>query len=287
MTAPRPLATGAGLLERLMATVRPEFRTGEEFYPPPDSPVFFQGICRIPACTRAVSFSVKGLCTHHYGRWRRAGMPDLEAWILCEDPTTRWRDNPPGCSVARCGRASRGSRPLCARHTEAWQRAGSPDLDQWIATARCDPTRRDDRECLVDGCPWRTDSPSMTLCGRHYIRWRNNGHPNLTSTQMRDWFKVLELRRNPYIRLHDLSQQIRLEIQFGLQRRHDLGTRHTPPSIVSRAVSWIRPAELTSLLDWDEADWLTFHQARPRGLPQHVPRLHPGHPLRAGRLTDR
>ena len=58
-----------------------------------------------------------------------------------------------------------------------------------------------------------------------------------TASKLIEWFERLELRRDPYVRFHDLEHQVRLEVQFGLQRRADLGDRPTAPLTVTRALS--------------------------------------------------
>ncbi|WP_330301684.1 MULTISPECIES: tyrosine-type recombinase/integrase [unclassified Streptomyces] len=253
----------AGLLERLMEVVRPEFR-GEEFYPPRDSRVFFQGECRIPSCERMLSYSVKQLCTAHYQRWVQASRPEFEAWVPGGDAYHRHHRVIRGCAVTDCRRSMNGCSPrICTRHTELWQAAGSPDLDAWLATARYEPPPHGEQDCVLPDCPWWTTGPGSVLCRRHYIRWRNNGHPELPDEQLIEWFARLELRRDPYIRFHDLGRQVRLEMQFGLQRRADIGDRHTAPRTVTRALSWIRESGVHSLMDWDETQWLEFcHVAR-------------------------
>lgn len=255
----------AGLLERLMEVVRAEFR-GEEFYPPRDSPVFFQGECRIPSCERMLSYSVKRLCLSHYNRWAGAGRPELEAWVPGEDALHRHRSMIRGCAVNGCRRSMNGYSPrICVRHTEAWKAAGAPDLDRWLAAARCEGALGGERECLLPDCPWWTDGPATVLCRRHYIRWRNNGHPRLPGEGLIEWFRLLELRRDPYIRLHDLGGQVRLEVQFGLQRRSELGHKHTAPRTVTRALSWIRQSGVHSLTDWDESRWQEFCRVERKG----------------------
>jgi hypothetical protein len=57
------------LLERLMETVRPEFRA-ETFRPPRDSPVFFTGVCVVPDCPIMLSHASRGLCEGHSPRTR-------------------------------------------------------------------------------------------------------------------------------------------------------------------------------------------------------------------------
>ncbi|MGS2806708.1 tyrosine-type recombinase/integrase [Nocardia sp. MW-W600-9] len=68
--------------------------------------------------------------------------------------------------------------------------------------------------------------------------------------------------RNPRVKLHRLSGQVRLEIGYGLQRRHELGHQHTAPRVVTKAIGWVRSAGVHSLLDWDDDEWRVF--SRPR-----------------------
>jgi hypothetical protein len=61
-----------------------------------------------------------------------------------------------------------------------------------------------------------------------------------------EWFIHVERVRNPHVRLHDLSGQVRLEIGYGLQQRHEQGYRHTAPRVVTKALTWIRAAGVHS-----------------------------------------
>ncbi|MGW3496668.1 hypothetical protein [Streptomyces sp. NPDC001020] len=252
-----------GLLERLMEVVRPEFR-GEEFYPPRDSRVFFQGECRIPSCERMLSYSVKQLCTAHYQRWVQAGRPEFEAWVPGEDAYHRHHRVIRGCAVTGCRRSMNGCSPrICTRHTELWEAAG---CRTWTRGWPLRVTRRRRTASGTVCCrPWWTTGPGSVLCRRHSIRWRNNGHPELPDDQLIEWFERLELRRDPYTRFHDLGRQVRLEVQFGLQRRADIGDRHTAPRTVTRALSWIRESGVRSLMDWDETQWLEFCRVARKG----------------------
>lgn len=113
----------SGLLARLMETVRPEFRS-EDFYPPRDSPVFFQGVCRIPSCPTAMGAAVrKQLCRGHYARWLKDGRPELEQWCEQEEAANSRRLAVRSCGIRGCERAHKGH-GLCGRHGGVWQRAG-------------------------------------------------------------------------------------------------------------------------------------------------------------------
>ncbi|MCI2421150.1 site-specific integrase [Saccharopolyspora sp. K220] len=247
-----------GLLERLMEVVRPEFR-GEVFYPPRDSRVFVQGFCRIPSCGIALSFASRQLCQGHYQRWKAAGSPELKAWLAAEDIATQQRRTVATCAVRECNRSVK-SQGLCNRHMSAWTRSGRPSLEGWVArTLYSRPRASAERDCEFPDCPLWTDGPGMPLCRSHYERWRYQGK----ITPLTDWFTLVENTRHPHVRLHDLSGQVRLEIQYGLQRRHALGSQHTAPRVVTKAVHWVRAAGVHSLLDWDDTEWKAFCRPKP------------------------
>jgi len=85
---PVPGATGqprvpAGLLEKLLAAVRPEFRADELAFGL-DDPVFGGDRCRAGGCGRAVQ--ARGLCHAHYARWHDNGQPDLDHYMATAGP---------------------------------------------------------------------------------------------------------------------------------------------------------------------------------------------------------
>jgi integrase len=88
----------AGLLEKLLATIRPEFRRDVLVFAA-DDPVFGGTACRVGMCGR-VSFSSTGLCNAHYQRWSKQGRPDLEDFSAAASPLTgarlRGHDDAPG-----------------------------------------------------------------------------------------------------------------------------------------------------------------------------------------------
>jgi hypothetical protein len=249
----------ARLLERLMEVVRPEFR-GEVFHPPKDSPVFFRGECRIPTCPTAVSYVSGQLCRGHYVRWKLAARPGLDAWAASEDKRTRQRQVVTACAIRGCNRAGK-AHGLCPRHLGPWARAGRPGLSGWVTrTPYCPPRPPGgaERDCGYPACRRWTDGPAFLFCGIHYVHWGRAGRPDT-----RDWLADLAHGSDPRVRLHDLGRQLRLEVQFGLQRRHDDAVRLTPARTVTGAVGWLRRSGVTSLLDWDEQAWRDFTR-RPR-----------------------
>ncbi|MEV8632644.1 tyrosine-type recombinase/integrase [Streptosporangium sp. NPDC051023] len=240
-----------GLLERLVAVVRPEFRA-EVFHPPKNSPVFFQGICRIPSCPTAISFAAKELCQGHYQRWKASPGSDLEAFVAEEDVATLARMTILSCAIRGCQRA-RKAHTLCHRHVLAWAAAGRPDVETWVGRTLYSPPRNAgqvETTCRVPECERWTDGPNMPLCISHDRRWRWQGRPGLE-----DFLAELAHGRDPRVRLHDLPRQVRLELQFGLQCRHDEANKLTSIRSVVTAVNWVRRLGVTSLLDYTEGEW--------------------------------
>ena len=88
MTGPDPADAGqhrvpAGLLEKLMAAVRPEFRAEILTFDPRD-PVFGGSPCAVPGCERVARN--RDMCWGHRQRWLQAGKPDPAAFMAATSP---------------------------------------------------------------------------------------------------------------------------------------------------------------------------------------------------------
>ncbi len=75
-TAPAPVSA-PGLLGKLMASVRPEFRV-DILIPGRGALVFDTAPCRVPGCVRQPR--TRGLCKGHYYKWKDQGRPDIEVF---------------------------------------------------------------------------------------------------------------------------------------------------------------------------------------------------------------
>jgi hypothetical protein len=151
----------AGLLERLMAAVRPEFRAGVVVFDSAD-PVFGGDACRVPQCGRTAR--TVGMCYAHHQRWVHAGRPDPGAFAVSEDAAVPWFGHAPlaGCKVPGCGFGSARQR-LCPRHLRAWQRAGEPDGGGWLAGLPPAVPDAGQEPCRVSYCRlWA--HPGSALC---------------------------------------------------------------------------------------------------------------------------
>ena len=81
--AKRAASDRAGLLEQLMAVVRPESRV-EVLVPAPEDPVLGVPDCAVPACDYPVSDH--GLCNGHRPRWRARGRPPQTQFLADPGP---------------------------------------------------------------------------------------------------------------------------------------------------------------------------------------------------------
>ncbi len=258
-----PQSAHPGLLERLMQTVRPEFR-GEVFHPPRDSAVFFLGECVVSGCEVMVSHTARGLCEGHYQRWKLHEQTPAAAvfgdWLEVEADRVRRRTAPPpACAVRGCDRGIKAYR-LCHRHAEVWSRITNTTQDEWLRQTPYRPSAINggrERDCAFQpACPRWTDGPDTPFCRAHYGRWRARGCP-----EPEVWFAELAHGRDPRVRLARLERHLRLEFQFGLQCRHDEGDKRALVRALVQTVTLLARAAdagLISILDWDDERWKLF-----------------------------
>jgi site-specific recombinase XerD len=246
VTAAGQAAGRSGLLEQLMAIVRPEFRT-EVYIPAPDDPVFAAGQCTVAGCDRTTA--QRGLCNAHAIRWRQRGRPDLQEFLADPGPPVRGRGPLAPCRVDGCGYGGTAGNGLCSKHRDRWDRAGRPDLATWDAPdlARSGIVTA---ECRLPFCALWAENPEKLFCKNHDDRWRRTGRPDPGR-----FIADCELTGTAHIDLRGLHPNLKMEFQYALQRRHDARARTAQPRLVMQAVRQARAAGVTSLLDRSEQQW--------------------------------
>jgi integrase len=236
-----------GLLAALMASVRPEFR-GETLGFDPRDPVFGGPPCLVEGCDRAGRN--RGLCRWHYTQWCEK-KPDLGVFIATASPQWRRRPAPLACQVPGCrfGRAMLG---LCSRHAGRYRRAGKPGLDAWLPDAR--PVAPPDPiiTCLISYCDLWT-RPGTVFCHAHAVWWIRHGRPD--PGEFADGYDDETQLNRDRIDLRALSPQLRLELQYALQRRSDAGQARVDPMEAQRVVNFTAHAGVASLLELTEEQW--------------------------------
>jgi integrase len=248
VTAAEQALARSGLLEQLMAVVRPEFRT-DIYVPGPADPVFIAGECAVADCDRTAVSTRRGLCNAHAIRFRKRGRPPMTEFLADPGPPVRGRRPLAACVVEGC-RYGRGARNgLCSRHRDRWDRAGKPDLDTWDAPdlAPGDPTAA---ECCLPFCDLWVINPAKIFCTGHDDRWQRHGRPDPAR-----FIAGCELTGTACIDLQDLPPQLKLEIQYALQCRADARSRTAAPRLVMPAVRHVKAAGVGSLLDLSEQQW--------------------------------
>ena len=252
MTGPGlPGVPAPGLLGKLAAAVRPEFRADVLVFDPAD-PVFGRGVCLVDGCGWHVRGG--GMCQGHLRRWRAAGQPDPAR--LPAAMTAPWHGHGPlpsgRCRVAGCGFGC-SERGLCARHASGWKRAGRPDPGLWAAGQPAVVMPDPPPSCLISYCEvWA--QPGSVLCRAHAKRWRDHGRPDPA-----EFARSCEApRRAPCTERADLTslpRQLRLELQYALQRRRDDHTATTRPVDIRAVARVLAASGAASLLALDEREW--------------------------------
>ena len=241
-----------GLLSRLMAAVRPEFRSDELVFDPQD-PIFGGPLCRVDSCGRTGRY--RGLCNAHAQRWKKVGRPEVEEFAATTDPTLRGHGALGACQAPGCRYGINGM-GLCKSHWRSWRLAGKPTLNQWLrALPPADPAVPQPATCRIRSCDLWThgDNP---LCAAHALRSRRQGHPDLEEfVRAHQDFDDLHTA-DERINLRCLQPQLRLEMQYALQRRHEQGRIRTAPARVQLIAKFLATQEVTSLLDRTEQAWI-------------------------------
>jgi integrase len=235
----------AGLLEKLIASVRPEFRADVLAFDPAD-PVFGGPPCMVDGCRRPVRSH--GLCLGHETRWRSGGRPGLAEYAAATPPgfaqSVLLRCRIPGCGY---GVAAMG---LCHRHARQWIRAGRPGLDCWAAAVPHARPAVPPRECEVSGClVWA--QPEGTLCRVHQRQWIRHGRPDRASWLDRFSHYQPGMPAYEHIDLRALPPALKLEVQYVLQCRRDDMTTKMRAREVRGGVKFLAAAKARSLLDLD------------------------------------
>jgi integrase len=234
-----------GLLEKLMAALRTEFRV-DLYVPDPDHPVLGRGTCPVTGCDRAPTGH--GLCPSHGKRWRNRGRPELAEFLTDPGPAVNGRRDLTGCSVSGCRYGSSGF-GLCMRHRSAWTASRHPDLTAWATTMLAtDSAER--TLCALPFCSLWIESQKNLFCKAHETRWRMQGRPDVE-----EFISACLLRGRARIDFSGLAPQLKLELQYAVQRRADHATITLPPPIAAWTIRQAQEANVASLLDHSAQQW--------------------------------
>jgi integrase len=254
----------ASLLERLMVAVRPEFRTDVLFADATD-PILRGAGCHIHGCPRPLR--ARGLCQGHYNRWFRQGRPPLEEYRATTSPALSGRKAPRPCVAPGC-RYCRSYQGFCDWHDRAWKRAGRPDRAMWLPAAPPAPPAPPAATCRLGFCDlWAAGNGPF--CRSHYQRWRELGQPEVEA-----FVRRCERYGDECFDFRPLPPQLRLELQYAVQRRHDERRSMTRPETVNRVIRAVARSGVASLLDWPEAAWRAYvlgERGRRSGTPRSEP----------------
>lgn len=246
MTDPAGRPTGrSGLLEKLVAVVRPQFRV-DVYVPAPGEPVLGRPLCSVPGCDRS-GWEYR-LCRGHSRRWCDRGRPDMAEFLADPGPPLHGRIELSCCTVAGCRFGSSGL-GLCMRHRSAWTRSGHLDPAAWAAAQPVLPLAPR-AECRLPFCALWPENDKHLFCKSHETRWGQLGRPDVD-----DYIEHCLLRGKARIDFRPLAPQLKLEFQYAIQCRHDQATITAPPPVVTWALRQAMDTGVTSLLDRSEQQW--------------------------------
>jgi integrase len=243
-----PVVPAQGLLEELVAAVRPEFRADVLGFAAAD-PVFGSGVCLVDGCE--VRARAAGMCDGHFQRWKKAGRPDRGQ--LPAAVTAPWYGHGPllsgRCRVGGCGYGV-ARHGLCRRHADSWRSAGQPDPGRWAA-ARPAVRQPAAPSCQISYCDvWA--HPGSPFCWTHSRRWKRHGCPDPAQ-----FARQCETSRDARERadLSPLPRQLKLELQYALQRRRDDNTTRARPGDIRAVIKVLAASGIPSLLSLGEREW--------------------------------
>jgi hypothetical protein len=241
----RPGGSQSGLLHKLMAAVRPEFRA-DVLVADATNPMIGPGPCAVAGCDRGINEN--GLCSGHRQRWVKAGRPDLPEFIATTDP--RWHRQQPNlaCRVEGCGYGA-ARQGMCGTHAQRWMRSRGTDLAAWLASEPSVTQPSVSPTCRVGHCHlW--PEVSSPFCRSHYNTWKTNGRPDVEKFAAR--FASVPILAQQQIHLDVLSPQLKLEIQYTLQCRHDERRGKIQPPAVARVINLLARLGVVSLTGFPE-----------------------------------
>ena len=141
--------------------------------------------------------------------------------------------------------------------------------------------------CRIPHCQLWPQATSP-FCQTHTNTWKVNGRPDID--EFADHFAETPLA-SEMIRLDRLTPQLKLEMQYALQRRHDDRQGKLTPDVVMRVVRALADAKVSSLLDHDEDTWheriRSAMQGHPRARPVRLRLPRGRRPGRGRRLGSR
>jgi len=107
---------------------------------------------------------------------------------------------------------------MCGLHDQRWERAGRPDLEAWLAEPQPFKRPAAGATCRIPHCELWPQATSP-FCHTHTNTWKVNGRTDIDEFAGR--FATITPLAGEVIRLDRLTGQLKLEMQYVLQRRHD------------------------------------------------------------------
>jgi len=125
-------------------------------------------------------------------------------------------------------------------------------MSEWLASVPATAPPAGQQDCLVGVCGLWAER-DIPFCMGHGLRWKESGRPEPGSFAAR--YLDDPVLAHERIFLDRLPPQLKLEIQYALQRRCDERAGKAPPYLVMIMVRFLASSGASSMLDRTEQQW--------------------------------
>jgi integrase len=128
----------------------------------------------------------------------------------------------------------------------------------WAANAAPVADPAEQTQCRLSHCDLWAEF-GRGLCKSHHARWRNS-----EARDVEEFIVDCERHGSAFIDFRGLSPQLKLELQYAVQCRHDEQTVSLPVNVANWALRRVRESGISSILDRDDEYWYQLARSRRR-----------------------
>ena len=132
-------------------------------------------------------------------------------------------------------------------------KAGTPDLQDWLDSVPGTAPAVLPADCLIGSCGLWAE-PGSDWCRSHTATWKRRGRP-AAGVLAAQWEQDEPGAGRERVRLDGLPAQMKLEVQYALQRRCDEREGKAPPYVVMIMAGFLAASGAFSLLERTEQEW--------------------------------
>lgn len=217
---------------------------------PIEHPVLIAPECSVAGCRHRASRQGIRLCNGCYPRWKAAGRPLLEEFVLQPHESHR-AIGEYGCSVPGCPRPwEHRTSALCATHAHRRKVIFKLPLEEFLRHPDVGPLPSFG-PCLAAACYRDRIGPRQEYCGPHGNRFRTDVRNGPVDEEK--WRRTVPaVAVGGEVSLRGLPELVVAELLYGLQNRVADGSK-TVPTAFRPVADYARAAQVRSLSELDRS----------------------------------